>query len=56
MKLYEEAGWDIIDYFSITQPFVIEPLSTDGSHYYRTDAHDALMDEVIGRSGFCDYR
>lgn len=48
-----EEKWDWVDAFKYCSPFVHE--TPDMSHYYLTDALDAIIDDVIGVVGFCDY-
>lgn len=47
-----EEKWDWVDAFKYCSPFVHE--TPDMSHYL-TDALDAIIDDVIGVMGFCDY-
>lgn len=53
INIAEEEGWEWVDAFKYTSPFVHETL--DMSHYVMTDAMDAIVDDVIGVMGFCDY-
>lgn len=48
----EEEGWEWVDIFKYTSPFVHE--TEDMSHYIMTDAMDPIIDDVIGVMGFCD--
>lgn len=46
-------GWAAVDQFALTIPHAMEPLGTDSAHYLASDAIDAVVDEVIGKSGVC---
>ncbi|TRM56120.1 hypothetical protein BD626DRAFT_520889 [Schizophyllum amplum] len=39
--------------FALTEPMAWEPMFTDRLHYLLTDAHEAIVDEAVGRTGLC---
>ncbi|KAL1746919.1 hypothetical protein HDZ31DRAFT_33166 [Schizophyllum fasciatum] len=46
-------GWSVIDQFALTAPLAWETLVSDGIHFLMTDAHEALVDEALGKMGIC---
>ncbi|TRM55581.1 hypothetical protein BD626DRAFT_524622 [Schizophyllum amplum] len=46
-------GWAVLDQFALTEPMAWEPMFTDRLHYLLTDAHEAIVDEAVGRTGLC---
>ncbi|TRM65032.1 hypothetical protein BD626DRAFT_490686 [Schizophyllum amplum] len=49
-------GWSVIDQFALTAPLAWETLVSDGIHFMMTDAHEALVDEALGKMGICAER
>ncbi|KAL1723261.1 hypothetical protein EV715DRAFT_191548 [Schizophyllum commune] len=45
--------WSVIDQFALTAPLAWETLVSDGIHFMMTDAHEALVDEALGKMGIC---
>ncbi|KAL1689736.1 hypothetical protein GGG16DRAFT_57138 [Schizophyllum commune] len=51
--LAKSRGWALLDQFALTEPMAWEPMFTDRLHYLLTDAHEAIVDEAVGRTGLC---
>ena len=51
--LARARGWALLDQFALTEPMAWEPMFTDRLHYLLTDAHEAIVDEAVGRTGLC---
>lgn len=54
-KIAREHGFDIVDQFELTLPHSLEPLYTDMAHFLANDAMDPIVDELLGKSGLCEY-
>lgn len=54
-KIAREHGFDIVDQFELTLPHSLEPLYTDMAHFFANDAMDPIVDELLGKSGLCEY-
>lgn len=53
IEIARKMGWSVVDQFALTIPHSMEALSTDLAHYLVNDALDAILDELIGKSGVC---
>ncbi|EJU05038.1 hypothetical protein DACRYDRAFT_104927 [Dacryopinax primogenitus] len=54
LPLARQEGWEVVDAFALTNPYVLETLDLDSAHFTGTEALDALVDEIIGKSGLCE--
>ncbi|KAL1739597.1 hypothetical protein HDZ31DRAFT_68776 [Schizophyllum fasciatum] len=45
--------WAVLDAHALTAPLAWEPMFSDRLHYLVTDAHEAMVDEALGRAGVC---
>lgn len=46
-------GWRTVDHYALTLPHAHEVMALDSAHYLGTDAIDAVLDDVLAKSGLC---
>ncbi|KZP13775.1 hypothetical protein FIBSPDRAFT_834647 [Athelia psychrophila] len=54
-KIARELNWEFVDQLELTLPHSLEPLGTDMAHFLANDAIDPIIDELLGKTGLCDY-
>jgi hypothetical protein len=54
LPIAREAGWQVVDQFALTTPYVLETLDLDAAHFTGLEALDAVVDEVVAKAGLCD--